>query len=81
MKFHEGEGGSEGRMALLLVGSVEGRRGVEKKATKLEVAAPRRSFAATAADGKLGYAGAGGNAGKAVCSSNEPNVACAEKTL
>ena len=65
-------------MALLLVGSVEGRRGVEKKATKLEVAAPWRSFAATAADGKLGYAGAGGNA---FCSSNEPNVACAEKTL
>ena len=54
----EGGGGTEGRMVLLLVVYVgRGRR--VKKAPKLEVDAPLRSFAATAA-GKLRYAGGRG---------------------
>ena len=55
------KGRLEGQATLLFVFSVEGGRG-GKKATKLEVGAPSRSFAA-AADGKLGYAGGAGRSG------------------
>ena len=82
----EGGGGTEGRMVLLLVGYVgRGRR--VKKAPKLEVDAPLRSFAATAA-GKLRYAGgrAGRAAPRAQCAAGRPHrvppiCARAENTL
>ena len=54
------KGRFEGQTTLLFVFSVGGGRGRgKKKATKLEVGAPSRSFAA-AAVGKLGYAGGAG---------------------
>ena len=65
MKFHEGEGGPEGRTrtALLLVGSVEGRRVENYKIGSW--CSPEKFCGDATADGKLGYAGAGAGVGGA----------------